>query len=181
MLRVIRSGVERTQGIVRALKNYARTDGETPSAMDLQADIKESLALLAHLLHDVTVELQHESSRELIALRGQLNQALMNLLSNAAQALEGREDARLVVRTRDQEKGVEIEVEDNGPGIPEAALSRIFDPFFTTKEVGQGTGLGLSITHGIVERHRGEISVQSEPGKTLFTVTIPWRVDENVS
>ena len=178
MLRVIRSGIERTQRIVGALRNYARTDGERPSMVDLSEDINESLALLAHLLRDVTVERQLEATGDLIAYRGQLNQALMNLLSNAAQAMAGQEDARLVVSTQDLEAGVQIQIEDNGPGIPEDVLSRIFDPFFTTKEVGSGTGLGLSITHEIVARHNGEITVTSEPGKTIFSLTLPSTVPE---
>jgi len=173
MLRVIRSGIERTQRIVGALRNYARTDGERPSVVDLSEDINESMALLAHLLRDVTVERKLDATASLTAYRGQLNQALMNLLSNAAQAVDGQDDAHVTVRTRDLEGGVEIQVEDNGPGIPEDVKPRIFDPFFTTKEVGSGTGLGLSITHEIVARHNGEITVDSSPGKTLFTLTLP--------
>ena len=173
MLRVIRSGVERTQRIVGALRNYARADGERPSVVDLAADINESLALLAHLLRDMTVEKRLESSEQLTAYRGQLNQALMNLLSNAAQAMEGQRDARIVIRSRDLDQQVEIQVEDNGPGIPEDVRARIFDPFFTTKEVGSGTGLGLSITQEIMSRHGGKIRVDSAPGRTVFTLTLP--------
>ncbi len=176
MLKVIRSGIARTQRIVSALRNYSRTDSETRGPMDLHADIDETLALLQHSLKDVTVERRFEATGELTAFRGQLNQALMNLMSNAATALEGRDDARLVVSTEDAgDDALRILVEDNGPGIPEEARPRVFDPFFTTKDVGKGTGLGLSITHGIVERHGGAITVESEPGKTVFSIEIPWR------
>ena len=178
MLRVIRSGIERTQRIVGALRNYARADGEVPSTVDLPADISESLALLAHLLRDVAVEKQLASRAPLIAYRGQLNQALMNLLSNAAQAVQGQADARLVIRSQDRDDQIEIQVEDNGPGIAEEVLPRIFDPFFTTKEVGSGTGLGLSITQEIIHRHAGEIRVDSRPGKTLFTLLLPRTVSD---
>ena len=173
MLRVIRSGSERALRIVQALRNYAREDGEEVSRVDLHADIEESLALLEHELSGVEVLRKFHSEEPVRAFRGQLNQAMMNLLSNAAAAVAGVEGARVVVRTRDAEGQLEIQVEDNGPGIPEEIQGRIFDPFFTTKDVGQGTGLGLSITHGIVERHHGRISVESEPGRTVITVEIP--------
>ena len=105
---------------------------------------------------------------------GQLNQVFMNLLTNAAQALAGREGAVIELATERKGELVVITVADNGPGIPEEILPKIFDPFFTTKEVGQGSGLGLSIVHGIVERHGGTIEVDSHVGKgTRFTVTLP--------
>ena len=174
MLKVIRSGIARTQRIVSALRNYSRTDSETRGPMDLHSDIDETLALLQHSLKDVEVERRFEATGELSAFRGQLNQALMNLLSNAATALEGRDDGRVVVSTEDDgDDALRILVEDNGPGIPEEARPRIFDPFFTTRDVGKGTGLGLSITHGIVERHGGTITVESEPGKTVFCIELP--------
>jgi signal transduction histidine kinase len=98
----------------------------------------------------------------------------MNLLTNAAQALAGREGARIELVTERRGEQVVIHVGDNGPGIPPELLGRIWDPFFTTKEVGQGSGLGLSIVHGLVERHGGTIEVESTPGKgTTFTVTLP--------
>jgi signal transduction histidine kinase len=173
MLRVISSGAQRTQRIVQALRNYSRRDGEALSRLDLHADIDESLALLQHSLRGVEVRREFAARGELTAYRGELNQALVNLLSNAAAALEGRAGACLTVRTRDQSDAVEIEVQDNGPGIPPEIQPRVFDPFFTTKEVGKGTGLGLSITHGIVERHRGKISLRSDSTGTTFTMVIP--------
>ena len=173
MLKVIRSGIQRTRRIVSALRNYSRTDAESRGAMDLHADIDETLALLQHNLKGVEVTRRFEAGGQLTAFRGQLNQALMNLLANAAAALEGQDDSAIIVGTRDVDDDVEITVEDNGPGIPAEVRSRIFDPFFTTKEVGKGTGLGLSITHGIAERHGGTITVDSEPGRTIFTLQIP--------
>jgi signal transduction histidine kinase len=103
---------------------------------------------------------------------GKLNQVLMNLLSNAFHAIRGEGDVWL--RTREAGGAVEIEVEDNGTGIPKEHLNRIFEPFFTTKPVGQGTGLGLSISYGIIEQHHGRIHVRSTPGKgSVFTVRLP--------
>jgi signal transduction histidine kinase len=80
----------------------------------------------------------------------------------------------VTLSTRGSDTGVRIEIRDNGPGMPPEVKSRVFDPFFTTKDVGKGTGLGLSISHGIVERHGGSMTVESEPGRgTLFVIELP--------
>jgi len=173
MVRVIRSGAERTQRIVQALRNYARQDAEERSMMDLHADIEETLALLAHKLRGINLERDFRARAELSAYRGQLNQALMNLVSNAADALQGVDDPTIIVRTKDLGNHVVVEIEDNGPGIPKDTLPRIFDPFFTTKDVGKGTGLGLSITHRVMQRHGGSLGVHTEPGQTIFALIIP--------
>jgi signal transduction histidine kinase len=178
MLRVIRSGAQRTQRIVQALRNYARKDGEALVRVELHAEIEETLALLAHRLRGIELRRELAASGELHAYRGELNQALMNLLANAAGALEGRADGWIAVRTRDEGDWVVIEVADSGPGIPDAILPRIWDPFFTTREVGKGTGLGLSITHGIVEHHGGRIGVRTNEagaGGTTFRLELPRR------
>jgi two-component system, NtrC family, sensor kinase len=101
----------------------------------------------------------------------QLNQVFMNILVNAAQAIEKQGEIRIV--TRESGGFVEIIISDTGQGIPEANLSRIFDPFFTSKEVGKGTGLGLNVAYNIIKKHQGNIDVQSEVGKgTTFSVRI---------
>jgi signal transduction histidine kinase len=173
MLRVIQSGTQRTQRIVQALRSYSRKDAEALARVDLHTDIEETLALLTHGLRGIEVKRDFEAKSEIRAYRGQLNQALVNLISNAAAALEGRSDGEIVIRTRDKADSVLLEVQDNGPGIPAEVLPKIFDPFFTTKEVGKGTGLGLSITHRIVEHHGGHIGVQTSSAGTTFTVEIP--------
>ncbi len=111
-------------------------------------------------------------------IANELEQVLLNLLKNAAQAIHQREDdepGRIVVRTRRNPPWAEIQVQDNGVGIPEAVRKRIFEPFFTTKEVGQGTGLGLSVSYFIItNNHKGQMDVQSKPGQgTLFTLRLP--------
>lgn len=102
----------------------------------------------------------------------QLNQVFLNLLVNAAQALESQ--GEITVRTWSGEDNVFVSVKDTGTGMPPEVAKRIFEPFFTTKEVGKGTGLGLSISYDIVRKHGGEISVESEAGLgTTFTVWLP--------
>ncbi|MDU4665504.1 MAG: ATP-binding protein, partial [Enterobacter hormaechei] len=103
----------------------------------------------------------------------QINQVVMNLVMNAAQAM-GPERGRIVIRTGHTVEHAWIEVEDSGQGISPEILPRIFDPFFTTKPVGQGTGLGLSISYKIIQQHGGTIRVASEPGRgTRFLISLP--------
>ena len=103
---------------------------------------------------------------------GQLNQAFLNLLMNACDAIG--DNGRITVRTRTANGQVRLEFEDDGPGIPADVRDRVFEPFYTTKPVGQGTGLGLSLTHGIIERHAGRIWVESERGLgTRFVIELP--------
>ena len=106
------------------------------------------------------------------ANEGQLRQVCLGLASNALDAMEGR--GTLIIRSRHGRGELEIELEDEGPGIPEENLGRIFDPFFTTKPPGQGTGLGLAIAQGIVNDHGGRIEVSSVVGKgSIFRVVLP--------
>ena len=106
------------------------------------------------------------------AYGSELNQVWTNILDNAADALDRK--GEITVRTRREEDWVIVEIADNGPGIPPEIQSRIFDAFFTTKAPGHGTGLGLDISYNIVVyRHRGDIKVVSEPGKTSFSVWLP--------
>jgi signal transduction histidine kinase len=97
----------------------------------------------------------------------------MNLLANAAQAI-GPESGEVRIVTRREGQTVTVSIKDSGPGISAEQQKKIFDPFFTTKPIGEGTGLGLSISHGIIERHKGKIEVDSTPGLgTTFTVSLP--------
>jgi len=175
MMRVIQNGARRTQSIVQALHNYSRTDDERLVEFDLNRGLDDSLELLRHHLKgQIAVARRYAEVGRIRGHAGQLNQVFMNLLTNAAQALTGRDGARIELVTRRQDGQVKIDIVDNGPGIPSEILPKIFDPFFTTKEVGQGSGLGLSIVHGIVERHGGTIEVDSQLGVgTTFTVTLP--------
>ncbi len=176
MIRVVQRGADRTKGIVRALHNYSRTDDESVVEFDLNRSIEDSLELLRHMLkQNINVERNYGDAGRVRGHAGQLNQVFVNLLANAAQALQNKDDATIWIETSNDEAGnAEITLRDNGDGIPPDVLPRIFDPFFTTKDVGEGTGLGLSIVHQIVERHGGAVEVQSEVGVgTTFTITLP--------
>jgi signal transduction histidine kinase len=188
MIRVIQRGAKRTKEIVQALHNYSRGDDDRVVELDVHRGLDESLDLLRHhLKNGIVVERKYgEVGR--VRAKSTINQVFMNLLTNAAQAIsEHKDGGKITIETerpapspkdpkepKDKDDRVIIRISDDGPGIPPEILPRIFDPFFTTKEVGQGSGLGLSIVHGIVERHGGTISVDSEVGRgTTFTVTLP--------
>ena len=175
MLRVVRRGAERTKAIVSALHNYSRTDDESVVDVDINRSLDDSLELLRHLLkQDIDVVREYGDIARIRGHAGQLNQVMVNLIANAAHAVGGKDGARIAIATRDTEDDhVVIEIRDNGDGIPEDVLPRIFDPFFTTKDVGEGSGLGLSIVHGILERHGGQIDVESQPGGTTFRIRLP--------
>jgi signal transduction histidine kinase len=175
MVRVVQSGAQRTKAIVSALHNYSRTDDETVVDFDVDRSLSDSLELLRHLLrNNITVIKDYGAVGKVRGHAGQVGQVFMNLLTNAAQAVSGSEDATITITTRGDDNAVTIEMRDNGPGIPAHILPRIWDPFFTTKDVGEGTGLGLSIVHELVERHGGTISVDTKLGKgTVFSIVLP--------
>ncbi len=111
-----------------------------------------------------------------------MEQVFHNIILNAIQALEGRKDGLIGIRTLRQDSTVQISISDNGPGIPKEHLSLIFDPFFTTKPPGKGTGLGLSISSEIIKKHGGSIWVESEPGRgTTFHIILPVRTGINLN
>jgi signal transduction histidine kinase len=173
MLSVVQRGAARTKAIVQALHNYSRGDEAVQREVNLARSVEDSLDLLRHRLRNVQVKREVEPTARILGLPGQIDQVLMNLITNAAQAL-GEKGGTIRVAVAVRGAQVEVSVTDDGPGIPPDVLPRIFDPFFTTKDVGEGSGLGLSIVHGIVERHGGTIDVQSEPGRgTTFRITFP--------
>jgi signal transduction histidine kinase len=178
MVRVVQRGAQRTKAIVSALHNYSRTDDESIVDFDIDRSIDDSLELLRHLLkQNVTVAKKYNNPGRVRGHAGQINQVFMNLLTNAAQALSGRESATITIETSGDSDGVEVKIIDNGPGIPPEVLPRIWDPFFTTKDVGEGTGLGLSIVHELVERHGGTIDCATKVGEgTTFTVKLPRKI-----
>jgi signal transduction histidine kinase len=177
MVRVVQRGAQRTKAIVTALHNYSRTDDESVVDFDVDRSIDDSLELLRHLLKDKTVSKRYGDAGRVRGHAGQINQVFMNLLTNAAQAVSGKDDATITITTSGDADAVEVQIADNGAGIPADVLPRIWDPFFTTKDVGEGTGLGLSIVHELVERHGGTIACTTTVGAgTAFTVRLPRQI-----
>jgi signal transduction histidine kinase len=173
ILAVVQRGAARTKAIVQALHGYARGDDSVQREVNLARSVDETLGLLQHRLRRVKVVKEVEPNATIRGFPGQVDQVLMNLLTNAAQAI-GDHDGTIRVTAQNQDARVLLTVADDGPGIPKDVLPHIFDPFFTTKEVGEGSGLGLSIVHGIIERHGGHIDVESEPGRgTQFAISFP--------
>jgi signal transduction histidine kinase len=173
MIQGIREGAERARKIVRDLRVFARTQDDVWQAVDLHEELESSLTLLNHLLKDrVEVHRKYGDLPEVECIRSQMDQVFLNLLANAAQAIEG--PGTITIETRRDGGAAEIAVSDTGAGIPPDVLGRIFDPFFTTKPVGEGTGLGLSISYEIVKKHGGDIRAESPAtGGAIFTVRIP--------
>lgn len=166
-------GARRINTIVTDLRTFSRMDTDTIAEVDLHASLEMSLNLLRNQYKNrIEIHKEYGEIPKIRGYSGKLNQVFMNLLSNAFHAIQGNGD--VWIRTRRSDHAVEVEIQDNGAGIPKENLSRIFEPFFTTKPVGQGTGLGLSISYGIIEQHRGRIIVTSEPMKgSSFVVRLP--------
>jgi len=159
--------------IVGNLKDFSRLDRSKVTGFNLNEGLNSTLLLAKHLLKSVSVDKQFGDIPAIICSPSQINQVFLNLVTNAAQAMEEGQGT-LTLTTRSENAGVAVEVADNGKGIPPDVLPKIFDPFFSTKEIGKGTGLGLSISYKIVEQHGGRITVESQPGTgTKFTVWLP--------
>jgi signal transduction histidine kinase len=173
ILAVVQRGASRTKAIVQALHGYARGDDSVQREVNLARSVDDTLGLLQHRLRNVKVAKNVEPGVRIMGFPGQIDQVLMNLLTNAAQAI-GEKGGTISLAARNQDDRVLLTIADDGPGIPQDVLPRIFDPFFTTKDVGEGSGLGLSIVHGIIERHGGHIDVASHPGQgTKFSISFP--------
>jgi len=168
-----REGLQRVKHIVQNLKDFSRPGGTEKEMADLEQGLDSTLNVAWNeIKYKADVVKEYAGVPELYCLPSQINQVFLNLLINAAHAIEGK--GTIIVRTGHDEKVVWVEIEDNGCGIAPAHLDHIFEPFFTTKPVGKGTGLGLSIVYGIVQGHRGTIAVKSEVGKgTMFRVALP--------
>lgn len=169
----IHTAVERASKVVFALKKFAHHDHEGKrSEADIVDGIETVLTLYQnHLKQGVEVVRNFESLPQVSCYPDELNQVWTNLLHNALQAMDNH--GRLEIAARRDGGRIVVTLADNGPGIPEAIRDRIFEPFFTTKAAGEGSGLGLDICQRIIDRHDGQMSVDSRPGHTVFTVSIP--------
>lgn len=166
-------GFEQISELVMSLKNFSRLDRSFDERLDVNEGLESSLKICQNQLkHRITVRRDFVALPEIPCAPSQLNQVFLNLITNAAQAIDG--EGTLDVATRDRGKFVEIEIRDSGCGMDEQTLKHIYEPFFTTKEVGKGTGLGLSIVYRIIEDHHGRITAESTPGKgTSFRISLP--------
>lgn len=192
ILTSMRVGATRIQEIVRSLRNFSRMDEAEFKAVNLHEGIDSTLLILQNRLKNkreqagIKVIREYGNLPPVECYAGQLNQVFMNILSNAVEALEERDQQRSLEEIKQSPSEIHIKTEvsldkvkicirDNGPGIPEKLQSRLFDPFFTTKPVGKGTGLGMSISYQIItEKHKGRLCCFSTLGKgTEFTIEIP--------
>jgi two-component system NtrC family sensor kinase len=177
LIKESKEGINRVGQIVRDLKDFSRIDNNQEwQWANLQQGIESTLNIVAsELKYKADVVKDYQALPEIECLPSQINQVIMNLVVNAAQAM-GPERGTITLRTGTQGETAWIEIADTGSGIAPDTLQKIFDPFFTTKPVGQGTGLGLSLSYGIVKKHGGDISVSSELGSgTTFRVQLPLR------
>ncbi len=166
-------GIDQISELVVNLKDFSRLDRQRMQAFDVNKGLESTLLLARHALKQIEVRCQFSLLPPVMCAASQINQVFLNLITNAAQATEGRRGV-ITLTTRAVGKSVMVEIQDNGRGIPPHVLPRIFDPFFTTKEAGKGTGLGLSICYKIIDQHHGKIMVMSKPGEgTTFTVLLP--------
>jgi two-component system NtrC family sensor kinase len=169
-------GIDRISEIVLNLKDFSRLDRLKVQAFDVNRGLESAMALARHILKRVEVREVFGALPPVMCAASQINQVFLNLITNAAQAIEerGSESGLITLTTKAVGNSVMIEVRDNGSGIPPDVLPRIFDPFFTTKDTGKGTGLGLSISFKIIEQHKGKILAHSRVGEgTTFTVLLP--------
>ncbi|MCK6539836.1 MAG: ATP-binding protein, partial [Anaerolineales bacterium] len=171
---------ERISQIVQAMKAYTYLDQAPLLEVDVHEGLENTLVIMQHKLkHGVTVKREYSSDLPRIeAYASELNQVWTNIIDNAVDAMNGKGEIR--IRTYQADGRVVVEIIDNGPGIPEEIQSRIYEPFFTTKPPGKGTGLGLHISHDIiVNRHHGQLLVESKPGETRFKATLPVRINKS--
>ncbi|MEA5420256.1 ATP-binding protein [Spirulina sp. CCNP1310] len=165
---------DRAAKIVFALKRYAHSDQSgVRSPLDVESSLETVLTLYQNQIKQgVTVERDYTPNLPpLLGYPDELHQVWGNLIHNALQAMQNRGVLRII--TRSTPTAIQVTITDSGPGIPGDILPQIFQPFFTTKVAGEGSGLGLDIVRKIVDRHKGEITVTSEPGCTTFTVCLP--------
>jgi signal transduction histidine kinase len=176
-LSLIEKETKRCKTIIDNLLKFSRQEKVAFDMIDVNRVALDTIAIISHQLGINKIKLLQELTPELPPVYGnanQIQQVLLNLMINAQQALGGMPGTIKLATSRLDMKTIKIQVTDDGPGIPEDVQSKIFEPFFTTKPVGQGTGLGLSVSYGIVKTHKGNIDIQSEPGKgTMFTILLP--------
>ena len=170
----VKESTQRISNLISAVKSYSQLDRASVQETDVREGIDSTLVMLQHRIgDDIVVERQFaEDTPRIHAIAAELNQVWTNLIDNAVDAMDGQ--GRLIIATRADGDSVLVEVTDSGTGMSPEVQAKAFKPFFTTKDVGKGTGLGLDISRRIVvERHGGDIAVDSVPGRTTMRVRLP--------
>jgi two-component system NtrC family sensor kinase len=182
-LELIASESRRCGDLVKNLLTFSRTAPMNPEPTDLQAVVERMVRLVQHKLEMTGIQLQVDFAPDLPRIycdAAQIEQVLVALVMNSIDAMPRGGNLWIRARVLPDSDQIEIQVRDDGSGIPPEILPHIFEPFLTTKESGRGVGLGLAISHSIIERHHGRIEVQSEVGRgTTFTIRLP--VDGNAA
>ncbi len=177
LLNELSLGAERISTIVKSLKDYSFLDQAPVQSVDVCEGLDNTLTMLHYKLKSASVEVVRDYAPDLpsiMAYGSELNQVWTNIIDNAIYALKDQPEPKIQIRARKESVWVVVEIEDNGSGIPKEVLPKIFDAFYTTKGPGKGTGLGLNISYSIVvQKHRGDVKVHSQPGKTVFEVWLP--------
>ena len=173
------AGLGELTEMAQSLKDFSRLDRAPIASFDINAGLEKTLLIAKNIVkHKASINKLYGEIPEIQCSPSQINQVFLNIITNAAQAIEGQGDITIETKLYDPEH-VAIRITDTGCGIPEENLGKIRDPFFTTKEVGTGTGLGLSIVDEIIRSHFGELLIESEVGKgSTFTVVLPIRRPE---
>jgi signal transduction histidine kinase len=170
----IEAATSRIHHLVAAIKRFTHMDHQVPEMVDIAQGLRDTVTILSHKAKtkgaQITLDIAPDLPR-VNAFGGELNQVWSNLLDNALDAVPVR--GRVDVSADTHLGAVVVRIVDDGPGIPPEIRDRIFDPFFTTKPVGAGTGLGLDIAQRVVRRNNGDIEVESRPGRTQFSVSLP--------
>jgi len=177
MVAEIKEASDRISGLVNSVKSYSHMDrAGDMEPTDVHIGIRNTLTMLNHKLKKGSVSISEEFESDLpkiSASPGELNQVWTNIIDNAIDAMEGRDQSTLTIETTKNGESINVLIKDNGPGIPDEIQDKIFDPFFTTKDVGKGTGLGLETVKQIVEKHKGTVNLESKPGETTFKFCFP--------
>jgi signal transduction histidine kinase len=171
----LQESTRRMSGLVSAIKSYAYLDRGQLVEVDIHEGLETTLTILGHKLKHTSIEVVRDYDRALPRLMvhgSALNQVWTNLLDNAIDAVGER--GTITIKTRCDASAIEVDITDDGPGVPAEIRDRVMEPFFTTKEVGRGTGLGLATARGIVvDRHDGSLDLESRPGATTLRVRLP--------
>lgn len=187
MLSSLKSGAERIQEVVLSLRNFCRLDEAQLKRADIHEGLENTLLLVGHRIQpNINLVKKYSQLPRIDCYPAQLNQAFINIISNAIDALEevqGKAIPTIVIRSETiDNRWIRVSVWNNGAAIPGDVKERIFDPFFTTKSVGKGTGMGLAICYQIVKKHQGKIEVTSEPEKgTEFAITLPIQTEQEMA